>query len=467
MLRINFLSSLLFSSFLSQFGKTDTDSNRLFVHQSPSDLSPSAKTSDWPRFNGPFDNAKSSETKILKKWSTDGPTLLWELVKGEGYASPAVFKDSLILFHLLNGKEVAESRNAENGSSNWSFSYPVSYRDRYGYSNGPRASPVVGNGRVFFQGVTAWLTCLDLESGKLIWRRDLKTQFKVPDNFFGKGSNPLLWDDQLIVNVGGSEGVCVASFNASDGAVRWIAEDEWGASYSSPVRSVIHGKEVCLVFTGGESRPPTGGLLIIDPVNGNVLSRFPWRSTNYESANAVPPIPLPDNRVFLSECYEKGGVIIEFDKAFNPEIIWNNPSINLHWMTPVENNGFLYGISGRHQRGAEIFCMELDTCEIQWKERAHWFYELGGTERRLELFRGSFVLIEGDFLSLSEFGSLVWLKMDENGWKIISKSQLFFASGSWTLPSLSKGLLYVMQNETDRLSGKGPRLLCFDLRHTE
>ena len=111
--------------------------------------------------------------------------------------------------------------------------------------------------------------------------------------------------------------------------------------------------------------------------------------------------------------------------------------------------------------------MELDTCEIQWKERAHWLYEIGGTERRLELFRGSFVLIEGDFLSLSEFGSLVWLKMDENGWKIISKSQLFFASGSWTLPSLSKGLLYVMQNETDRLSGKGPRLLCFDLRHTE
>ena len=40
----------------------------------------------------------------------------------------------------------------------------------------------------------------------------------------------------------------------------------------------------------------------------------------------------------------------------------------------------------------------------------------------------------------------------------------FFCPEAWTLPALSRGLLYVMQNETDRMSGLPPRLLCYDFR---
>ena len=84
--------------------------------------------------------------------------------------------------------------------------------------------------------------------------------------------------------------------------------------------------------------------------------------------------------------------------------------------------------------------------------------------RCIPLFRASFLLVEGKFLCLSELGSLVWVDMDERGWKVISKKQLFFAPGTWTLPALHGGLLYVMQNETDRQSKSGPRLICYDVR---
>ena len=59
----------------------------------------------------------------------------------------------------------------------------------------------------------------------------------------------------------------------------------------------------------------------------------------------MPPIPLGGNRVFLSECYEKGGVILQFTEDFRPEVIWRDSAINLHWMTPIETKGFLYGVS--------------------------------------------------------------------------------------------------------------------------
>ena len=67
-----------------------------------------------------------------------------------------------------------------------------------------------------------------------------------------------------------------------------------------------------MVLTGGESRPPVGGLLVIDQQSGKKLAQFPWRAQRYESANAVPPLPILNEKVFLSECYGKGSIILDF-----------------------------------------------------------------------------------------------------------------------------------------------------------
>ena len=436
----------------------------LIFHAEANPLSKNAVTGDWPRFNGPNDNAKSAETEIISKWPDSGPRLLWEREKGEGYASPAIKENLLALFHRKDGFEIIDCMDATSGKPIWNFRYPVEYRDRYGYSNGPRASPIFAGNHIYAHGVTAWLTCLEAKSGKRIWQRNLVEEFEIPQYFFGKGSTPIIIKDTLIVNVGGSQDRCVVGFDRLTGKTKWITKDSWGASYSSPSKAIIHGKEVCLVFTGGESRPPVGGLLVIDPKDGSKLARFPWRSSKYESANAVPPLPIGNNRVFLSECYEKGGVVVEFDKRFTPSIVWSNQTLNIHWMTPILSGGALFGVAGRHQQGADVFCVNPEDGKAFWRDRINWTQEMGGRSLRLELFRGAFLKVEDFFVCLSEIGSLLIVKMDKKGWKLISKHQLFFAPGTWTLPALSKGLLYVMQNENDRRAGQGPRLLCYDLR---
>ena len=459
-LTLALLGSSPLEDVLSEEGKP----SRLTTHAKASPLREDAVTSDWPRFNGPTDDAKSTETKVLKKWPESGPKLLWEIRKGEGYASPAIKDGMLILFHRIDGNEMLEAVDPQKGTPVWQFEYPVEYRDRFGYSNGPRASPVIAGGLVYAHGVTAWLSCLDLKTGRKIWQRNLAREFEIPQYFFGKGSTPLVLGDLLIVNVGGSKDRCVVAFDRLSGDTKWIAKDSWGASYSSPVRAVINDKEVCLVFTGGESRPPAGGLLVIDPKDGQKLARFPWRASGFESANAVPPIPVGENRVFLSECYELGGVMLEFDKKFKPSVIWTDESINVHWMTPVQSGKAIYGVAGRHQQGADVFCINANNGKPYWRDRLSWTQEIEGRTIRLELFRGSLLKVEDHYLCLSELGSLLRVKLDEKGWKIEEKAQLFFAPGTWTLPALSKGLLYVMQNETDRLHGHQPRLLCYDFR---
>lgn len=427
-------------------------------------LSQEAKTSDWPRFNGLGDDAKSFESPIEHPWPETGPNLLWYLEKGQGYASPAIVDGVLVLFHRMDGKEVVEGRKPETGELMWEYSYPVEYRDRYGYSPGPRASPVISQGRVYLHGVTAWLTCLDLATGKMLWKRDLTRDYQVPQYFFGKGSNPIVANGLLILNLGGGNGECMAAFDCETGKTQWVLQDEWGASYSSPTLAKIHDRTVCLALTGGESKPATGGLLIFDPQTGERLVRFPWRSRKYESATACPPLHLGENHVFLSECYDKGSVVLQIKPDFSYNVVWKDRELGIHWMSPIESGGYLYGVSGRHQQGAELFCVNWKTGEIMWKEAVSWQANLLGRDLNLQLFRASLLQTGDEFLALSEFGSFLRMNLSPEGWQIKEKTQLFFAPETWTLPALSKGLLYIMQNDTDRMSGTSNRLLCYDLR---
>jgi hypothetical protein len=170
------------------------------------------------------------------------------------------------------------------------------------------------------------------------------------------------------------------------------------------------------------------------------------------------------NQIFLSECYEKGGVLLQIDSKFNAKVVWHKPELNIHWMTPITHEGYLYGIAGRHQRGAEAFCTKIDTGREVWRNRISWTAQMMNRELNLELFRGSYLKVNNHYLGLSELGSLVLLKMNEQGFEILDTKQLFFAPETWTLPALSHGLLFIMQNETDRSSGEKPRIICYDLR---
>ena len=66
---------------------------RLVTHSIPTPLSKQAICSDWPRFNGPHDDATVKESKL--SFEKDGFNFkkIWELSKGEGYSSPAITKE--------------------------------------------------------------------------------------------------------------------------------------------------------------------------------------------------------------------------------------------------------------------------------------------------------------------------------------------------------------------------------------
>jgi hypothetical protein len=81
----------------------------------------------------------------------------------------------------------------------------------------------------------------------------------------------------------------------------------------------------------------------------------------------------------------------------------------------------------------------------------------------------SFLIPTGDgrCLCLGEYGHLLWLDLQPQGYKELDRCWLFAASETWTPPVISRGLLYVCQNNPDMRTGAPPRLLCYDLRGGE
>lgn len=434
------------------------------LHRKPKPLPPGAVTHDWTSFLGPSHNAVSTETRLSR---TLPPPLVWELAKGTGYATPAVAGARLVFLHRLANEEVVECLHAETGSSQWQLRYATAFEDRYGYNNGPRSSPVIDGDRVYTVGAEGKLHCLELASGKVVWKRDLRAEYRVPQDFFGTASTPLVEGRLLVVNVGAPGGPCVAGLDKATGREVWRAGKEWGPSYASPVPAVVHEKRRVFVFAGGESVPPTGGLMSIDPATGQVDFAFPWRSRTHESVNASCPVVF-DNKVFISASYRTGSALVEVRPDFTHRVAWTTQDFALHFNTAIYRDGYLYGFDGRNESDASLACVDAASGKVVWREIPEWTetFEMRGRPQQqiLGTYRGSLLAADGQFLCLGELGHLLWMELTPKGYKQLSRAWLFPARESWGLPVLSRGLLYVVQNTRDVLQGTGPRLLCYDLR---
>jgi outer membrane protein assembly factor BamB len=422
---------------------------------------------DWPSFLGPSHNAVSTEKNLLRNWPEDGPKLLWEFAKGTGYSSPAIAGGRLVYLHRVGSEEIVVALDPETGKPFWDFRYPTAFEDRYGYNNGPRASPVVDGERVYTYGAEGKLHCLALQSGKLLWKRDLATEYKIPQDFFGVATTPLVEGALLIVNVGAPGGPTVVGLDKINGKTVWGAGKDWGPSYSSPVPATVHGRRRVFVFAGGESRPPTGGLLSIDPANGRIDFSFPWRSRSYESVNASSPVVV-GNQVFVSASYRTGSALLDLMPDGSYKTAWTSSEFGTHWNTAVYKDGHLYAFDGRNEPDASLVCIELATGRVVWRETPEWdeTFAMRGAQRseRLGVFRGTLLLVDGAFLCLGEWGHLLWLDLSPKGYKEIRRTWLFAARETWSAPVISQGLLYVSQHSRDFLRGTSPRLRCYDLR---
>ena len=311
------------------------------------------------------------------------------------------------------------------------------------------------------------LECLDLATGRPIWSRDLGAEFDVPTDFFGVVASPLVTEEYVIQNVGSPDGPSVVAFDKHTGRAVWGAGEEWGPSCASPVLAQLGGRARLFVLAGGDSRPPTGGLWILDPEGGEVAFRYPFRSRTYESVTGASPVVAGD-RVFVTASYNTGTAALGLEPDGGFVELWKNRRLGMQFSNPVFEAGYLYAIDGTSGRAGAAVCIDPATGEELARTNLDWDETfLDGEQEKTLSFsvgEGSLLAVDGDFLCLGDFGHLLWLELGPEGAEVQARATLFRAAEAWTPPVVRGGLLYVRQNNRGRFDDTPRRLLCYDLR---
>ncbi len=372
---------------------------------------------DWPQFLGPTRDGVYSGNDLAASWPASGPQVLWRKDVGEGFAAPVVASSKLILFHRSNGKEIVDCFHAISGEKLWSFDYPTTYRDDFGFDEGPRSAPVISTGVVYTFGAQGVLSAIDLANGKKQWSVDTAKQFGVKKGFFGAAGSPLLEAGKVLVHVGGPNAGIVA-FDAATGAVAWKATSD-EASYSSPSVATIAGARHAFFFT-------RAGIVDLDPANGQVRFSIPWRSRSSASVNAATPL-IVGNLVFVSASYGTGAILIEVNGSTYRKIWSNDDSMSNHYSTSVYRDGYLYGFHGRQEEGQALRCVALRTGKVMWDVDGYG--------------AGTMTLAGNRLLILRENGELVMAPATPDGFHPVTHARIL-THVVRAYPALSDGLLY-------------------------
>jgi outer membrane protein assembly factor BamB len=426
---------------------------------------------DWPRFLGPRGDATSREGGLTESFPAEGPPRVFSQEIGTGYAAPSVRGPLLVLHHRLGNEEIVAAMDRYNGKPVWTHRYPSHYRDPFGYNNGPRCTPLLTTNRCYTFGAEGLLLCLDLTTGKEVWRRDTHRDFNVPQAFFGVGSTPLLEDGLLITMVGGQPDAGVVAFDAGTGRTVWanVGAKTWNgepmigwrgertvawqehwkqASYASPVAATVQGRRMvfCLMRQG---------LVAVDPKTGEELFSRWFRATVNESVNAANPVVIGNDVHCSAAYYGVGGFLLRVRPDHcSFDTVWANRSLEVHWMTPVHQDGFLYAFSGRNEPDAFFRCVDFKTGEVRWQRDERWAKY--SSKQPPVYGRGSIVLADGKLIVLGEGGLLGLFRADPAKPVELARWQVpELHYPCWAAPVLSEGRVYLRSED---------RLVCLDLR---
>ncbi len=216
-----------------------------------------------------------------------------------GLAGLSVSDGRLILAERDFSEEhdVYRCLNAENGELLWRAEFPA--RGTLDYGQFPRATPVMHAGKAYLLGAFGDLRCVNVTNGDVIWHRALPGEFHAELPTWGMCSTPLIVDDMLIVNPGGTNASLVA-LDCATGRTRW-ATPGLPAAYSSFVCGTFGGRRQIIGYdrhslggwdvktgrrlwqivppTDGDFNVPTpivvdGGVIVATENNGTRLYRF-------------------------------------------------------------------------------------------------------------------------------------------------------------------------------------------------
>ena len=346
-------------------------------------------------------------------WSTNPPKVLWRQAIGEGWSGFAAVNGYGITQEQRGQDECVSCYEIESGELVWIYKASRRHEDTMSMGKvGPRATPTIENGKIYVQGATGILDCINGKDGTLIWSTnvvdilgtDMQTktnsqgfeyQYEDTHLSWGRSGSPLIYKDMVIATGGQQSDGGFATLIALDkntGAEVWRGGSQMIA-YGSPAINKLLGRDQVTIVAEAAA-------IGLDPANGKTLWEIPRPGHSGQDANCSQVTRLADNRILLSKGYGLGGQLVELSEdnsesegGIATKTIWKNPRVfKTKMMSPVVRGDFAYSLTDGF-----LECSSLEN-EVE-KGRRMW-------RKRGRFGNGQLLLVGDHLLVHTEYGVL-------------------------------------------------------------
>ncbi|GIW80946.1 MAG: hypothetical protein KatS3mg105_2753 [Gemmatales bacterium] len=229
--------------------------------------------------------------------------------------------------------------NAETGKLIWWRDVAPVFIDRQRQGAGPRATPTYHDGRIYCLFPRGELVCFSANDGKKLWQTNILAATDAGNHaglryYWGMSASPLIEKDLVIVQPGGASNNAVAAFHKDTGKLVWKA-GSGTPGYGSPIAIDADGTRQ-VICSNGRS------ILSVDPTNGKVL--WEYRFGSQYNCNCATPLWV-DNKLFLSSAYGVGSTALAVGRGGVREI-WKNRNLMNQFATSMIIDGHVYGSHG-------------------------------------------------------------------------------------------------------------------------
>ena len=384
---------------------------------------------DWPQWHGPNRDNLSSETGLLKKWSSDGPAKLWSISGlGSGYGSLAIRGDRMYIQGTIGRDSVVFALNREDGKRIWHAPLGPTLSQNRG--DGPRGTPTVEEEFSYVLTEAGDLACVRNKDAYVIWKRNILRDFSGENPNWHISESPLIDGNKLIVTPGGRKG-CIVALDKTTGKDIWASRELTdSAGYASCIVADVGGIRTIMNLTADAG-------VGVKAEDGKMLWRYEKPANG--TANCTTPV-YHDNKVFYTSAYGTGCGLLSLtpgDGTIKTQEVYFSRDMQNHHGGVLLLNGYIYGFSN-----PALTCMEFATGKVTWRERS--------------VGKGSLTYADGNLYLLSESNIVGLAEATPSGYKELGRFTIpDSGKPSWAHPVVCGGRLYIRNQDT---------LTCYDVR---
>lgn len=409
----------------------------------------SVSAEDWNQWNGPSRDGRIREEGLPTAIGPKGLTKNWSTPIAGGYSGPSVSKGIVVVSDYLKltgestnnpggrdkltGKERVHGIDAKSGEIIWSRDYDRDYK--ISYASGPRANPTIDGDRVYALGAEGDLLCLTLAKGEIVWKRQLRDEYKTETPDWGYSSHPLVVDG-MVVTLAGGPGSVVVALDKNTGKEVWRALTASSIGYAPPMVLEHEGTRHLMVWDADN-------INALDIKTGKVLWSTPLKPSY--SMSIMSPVKS-GNKLFASGIGTVSSLFELGPKGDSIKPLWKGDTKNSMYcsnVTPIFDGDYLYGCDC--ERGT-LMCVRASDGKRLWETGA----ATAGNDRPGRHASAFLAKSKDAFYILADNGDFIIAKLTPEKYEELGRTHVIDPTNDcfgrpvvWSYPAFADGQLFV------------------------